>query len=181
MKENMRWPSPLHWKLSSSSQNCMVAPTYNLHRPTSFSQRLLLVSPHTHSSHLSAHSLTHTYTHTPTGLGRLAEADQYLSQAQWSVLKSPNCDPWLRSQLHRNLGQLAAAKNSLTEARRHFAEDVSTSQSACLCTTSGLKRVQLNIFSRFVAWMVPSLLDLPTVIAVSIVPVRMVVVSVSVC
>ena len=99
------------------------------------------------------------------------------------MLKSPNCDPWLRSQLHRNLGQLAAAKNSLTEARRHFAEDVSTSQSACLCTTSGLKRVQLNMFSQFVTWMVPSLLDLPTVIAVSIVPVRMVVVvvSVSVC
>ena len=58
------------------------------------------------------------------GMGRLKEADQYLSQAQWSVLKTPDCDPWLKSWLHRNLGQLAAAKNQLSEARRHFAEDV---------------------------------------------------------
>ena len=57
-------------------------------------------------------------------MGRIKEADQYLSQAQWSVLKTPSCDPWLKSRLHRNLGQLAAAKNLLTEARRHFAEDV---------------------------------------------------------
>ena len=57
-------------------------------------------------------------------MGRLKEADQYLSQAQWSVLKSPDCDPWLKSRLHRNLGQLAAAKNQLPEARRHFSEDV---------------------------------------------------------
>ena len=59
-------------------------------------------------------------------MGRLKEADQYLSQAQWSVLKTPDCDPWLKSRLHRNLGQLAAAKNLLAEARRHFAEDVCT-------------------------------------------------------
>ncbi|XP_064394306.1 zinc finger MYND domain-containing protein 12-like [Halichondria panicea] len=58
------------------------------------------------------------------GLGRLKEADQYLSQAQWSVLKAGDCEPWLKSRLHRNLGKLAAAKNSLSEARRHFAEDI---------------------------------------------------------
>ena len=95
------------------------------------------MSVYTHSSHWSVH--THTHTHTHTGLGRLAEADQYLSQAQWTVLKSLDCDPWLRSQLHRNLGQLAAAKNSFTEARKHFAEDVS--QSVWLYMSSGLKHV----------------------------------------
>ena len=58
-------------------------------------------------------------------MGRIKEADQYLSQAQWSVLKSPDCDPGLKSRMHRNLGQLATAKNLFAEARRHFAEDVS--------------------------------------------------------
>lgn len=57
-------------------------------------------------------------------MGRLKEADQYLSQAQWSVLKSPDCQPSLKSRLHRNLGQLATAKNQLTEAKKHFSEDV---------------------------------------------------------
>ena len=65
-------------------------------------------------------------------MGRIKEADQYLSQALWSVLKTPSCDPWLKSRLHRNLGQLAAAKNLLTEARRHFAEDV--------CSTTKINR-----------------------------------------
>ncbi len=41
------------------------------------------------------------------------------------MLKAGDCEPWLKSRLHRNLGKLAAAKNSLSEARRHFAEDVS--------------------------------------------------------
>ncbi len=49
------------------------------------------------------------------------------TQAQWSVLKAGDCEPQLKSRLHRNLGKLAAAKNSLSEARRHFAEDVSGS------------------------------------------------------
>ena len=61
-----------------------------------------------------------------TGLGRIEEANQYLSQAQWSVLKaSGQVDPLIKSNLHRNLGQLAIAKNNLEEAKRQFAEDVS--------------------------------------------------------
>lgn len=60
------------------------------------------------------------------GLGRIEEANQYLSQAQWSVLKaSGEVDPLIKSNLHRNLGQLAVAKNNLEEAKRQFAEDVS--------------------------------------------------------
>lgn len=59
------------------------------------------------------------------GLGRIKEANQYLSQAQWSVLKaSGDVDPLIKSNLHRNLGQLAVAKNKLSEAKRQFAEDV---------------------------------------------------------
>lgn len=63
------------------------------------------------------------------GLGRINEANQYLSQAQWSVLKvSGEVDPLIKSNLHRNLGQLAVAKSNLDEAKRQFAEDVS-----CIC------------------------------------------------
>ena len=69
---------------------------------------------------------THTSPHICVGLGQLSEADQYLSQAQWSVLRAPDCEAWLKSRLHRNLGLLATAKGSLAEARRHFAEDVSS-------------------------------------------------------
>lgn len=58
------------------------------------------------------------------GLGKLREAEQYLSQAQWSVLQTPDCEPWLKSRLHRNLGQLEAARNNLAQARKHFAEDI---------------------------------------------------------
>ena len=50
------------------------------------------------------------------------------------MLKAGDCDPWLKSRLHRNLGQLAAAKSSLSEARRHFAEDVSVSSINCVCS-----------------------------------------------
>lgn len=61
----------------------------------------------------------------PKGLGRISEANQYLSQAQWSVLKATGeVDPIIKSNLHRNLGQLAVAKNNLDEAKRQFAEDV---------------------------------------------------------
>lgn len=60
------------------------------------------------------------------GLGRINEANQYLSQAQWSVLKAEqDVDPLIKCILHRNLGQLAVAKNKLGEAKRQFAEDVS--------------------------------------------------------
>jgi len=49
-----------------------------------------------------------------------------LSQAQWSVLKvSGEVDPLIKSNLHRNLGQLAVTKNNLKEAKKQFAEDVS--------------------------------------------------------
>ena len=60
----------------------------------------------------------------PSELGRVSEAEQYLSQVQWLVLQTPSPPPSLLASLHRNLGQLAAAQGKLAEARRHFAEDV---------------------------------------------------------
>lgn len=57
-------------------------------------------------------------------LGRLSEAEQYLSQVQWQLLQCSSAPPSLLASLHRNLGQLATARGKLQEARRHFSEDV---------------------------------------------------------
>jgi hypothetical protein len=73
-------------------------------------------------------------------LGRLSEAEQYLSQVQWLVLQSPTSPPSLLASLSRNLGQLATARGRLAEARRHFAEDV---RSRIRCFK---KLVELKVF-----------------------------------
>ncbi|KAL5014321.1 hypothetical protein ScPMuIL_008591 [Solemya velum] len=44
------------------------------------------------------------------GLGRLSQAEEYLSKAQWTVLKTPGCANSIKSKLYRNLGLLHAAK-----------------------------------------------------------------------
>ena len=61
---------------------------------------------------------------THPGSGRFEEARQYLSQAQWVILSTPNPSADNQSQLHRNLGLLALAKGEISEARRHLAEDI---------------------------------------------------------
>ena len=58
------------------------------------------------------------------GLGRLTQAEEYLSQAQWTVLKTPECTSAIKSKLYRNLGLLYAAKTEYHEALRQFADDV---------------------------------------------------------
>lgn len=82
-------------------------------------------------------------------LGRLSEAEQYLSQVQWLVLQSPSSSsPSLLASLHRNLGQLASARGRLSEARRHFAEDVSpllTPRIACVVTHSSSQVYQSSV------------------------------------
>ena len=55
----------------------------------------------------------------------LREAEQYLAQAQWVVLQTPNCDPAIKSQLHRDLGLLFIAQGNTTDAKKHFADGVS--------------------------------------------------------
>ncbi|XP_052572324.1 zinc finger MYND domain-containing protein 12 isoform X2 [Peromyscus californicus insignis] len=59
------------------------------------------------------------------GLGRIVQAEEYLSQARWTVLKSTNCSNATHSLLHRNLGLLYIAKDNHEEARYHLANDVS--------------------------------------------------------
>lgn len=58
------------------------------------------------------------------GLGRLEQAEEYLAQAQWTVLKTPECSSAIKSKLYRNLGLLYAAKGEYDEALRQLANDI---------------------------------------------------------
>ncbi|XP_077167228.1 zinc finger MYND domain-containing protein 12 isoform X2 [Paroedura picta] len=58
------------------------------------------------------------------GLGHLSQAEEYLSQAQWSVLKTTNCSNIIQSKLYRNLGLLYAAKGNFEEALYYLANDI---------------------------------------------------------
>ncbi|XP_044852351.1 zinc finger MYND domain-containing protein 12 isoform X1 [Mauremys mutica] len=59
-----------------------------------------------------------------TGLGHLTQAEEYLSQAQWIVLKTSDCSNGIQSKLHRNLGLLYAAKGNFEESLYHLATDI---------------------------------------------------------
>ncbi|KAF7252940.1 hypothetical protein EG68_10676 [Paragonimus skrjabini miyazakii] len=60
------------------------------------------------------------------GLGRLCQAEAYLAQAQWTMLKTQHeCSNAIRSQLHRKLGLLYAAKGDYEAALESLAKDVS--------------------------------------------------------
>ena len=54
----------------------------------------------------------------------LAEAEEFLSLANWSVLKNPDCSNHMRSQLHRNFGKLYSAQGRLEEALVELAKDI---------------------------------------------------------
>ncbi|XP_054994392.1 zinc finger MYND domain-containing protein 12 [Sorex araneus] len=58
------------------------------------------------------------------GMGHIVQAEEYLSQAQWTVLKSTECSSATHSLLHRNLGLLYIAKENYDEARYHLANDI---------------------------------------------------------
>uniref|UniRef100_A0A8C3T2C1 Zinc finger MYND-type containing 12 n=1 Tax=Chelydra serpentina TaxID=8475 RepID=A0A8C3T2C1_CHESE len=57
-------------------------------------------------------------------LGHLTQAEEYLSQAQWIVLKTSDCSNDIQSKLHRNLGLLYAAKGHFEESLYHLATDI---------------------------------------------------------
>ena len=59
------------------------------------------------------------------GLGRLSQAEEYLAQAQWTVLKTPECTDDIKSKLFRNLGLLYAAQGNYPDALSQLADDVS--------------------------------------------------------
>ena len=58
------------------------------------------------------------------GLGKLAQAEEYLAKADWTVLKTPDCPRAIKSKLYRNLGLLNAAKGEFHDALTCFADDV---------------------------------------------------------
>ncbi|XP_061457576.1 zinc finger MYND domain-containing protein 12 isoform X2 [Rhineura floridana] len=58
------------------------------------------------------------------GLGHLSQAEEYLSQAHWIVLKNSHCSSAIQSKLHRNLGLLHAAKGNFEDSLYHLANDV---------------------------------------------------------
>ncbi|XP_066493261.1 zinc finger MYND domain-containing protein 12 isoform X2 [Tiliqua scincoides] len=58
------------------------------------------------------------------GLGHLAQAEEYLSQAQWIVLKKSHGNNAIQSKLHRNLGLLYAAKGNYEDSLYHLANDI---------------------------------------------------------
>jgi len=58
------------------------------------------------------------------GLNRLAQAEEYLSQAQWTVLKMPKCSNSIKSRLYRNIGLLYATQGNSKDALRQFADDI---------------------------------------------------------
>ena len=60
-----------------------------------------------------------------SGLGRLEQAEEYLMQANWTVLKTPECSNAIKAKLYRNLGLLYAAKGDYDEALRQLADEVS--------------------------------------------------------
>ena len=65
-----------------------------------------------------------THIHCDLGLDRLAQAEEYLSQAQWTVLKTPKCNNAIKSRLYRNIGLLYATQGNSKDALRQFADDV---------------------------------------------------------
>ncbi|XP_051805225.1 zinc finger MYND domain-containing protein 12 [Acanthochromis polyacanthus] len=58
------------------------------------------------------------------GLGNLIRVSELLSQAEWSVLKNPDCGHAVQHRLHRSLGRLHTATGNLEQALLHFANDI---------------------------------------------------------
>jgi len=58
------------------------------------------------------------------GLERHKQAEEYLSLANWAVVKTPDVGLDVRSQLHRNFGKLYASQGRHAEALQQLAHDV---------------------------------------------------------
>ncbi|NP_001007305.1 zinc finger MYND domain-containing protein 12 [Danio rerio] len=58
------------------------------------------------------------------GIGSLSQAQEYLSKAEWIVMKTADCSHTVLHQLHRTLGRLHAAMGKQASALTHFANDV---------------------------------------------------------
>jgi hypothetical protein len=58
------------------------------------------------------------------GLGNYGQAQEYLSQAEWTVKKNPDCPLSILSRVHRNVAMLQMAKGESNEALHNLANDV---------------------------------------------------------
>ncbi|KAJ3026103.1 UNVERIFIED_CONTAM: Zinc finger MYND domain-containing protein 12, partial [Siphonaria sp. JEL0065] len=58
------------------------------------------------------------------GLKQYPQAEDYLSLAKWAILKAPDCEHWIRSQMHRNFGMLYASQEEYGEALTQLAQDI---------------------------------------------------------
>ncbi|OXB60726.1 hypothetical protein ASZ78_006089 [Callipepla squamata] len=73
------------------------------------------------------------------GVGNLQRASNYLSQAQWLVLKTPDCSSAFQHRLHRCFGLLYATDGNCEQALYHLANDIYLASS-----TFGLKSIEAS-------------------------------------
>ncbi|KAM9176148.1 zinc finger MYND domain-containing protein 12, partial [Mergus octosetaceus] len=73
------------------------------------------------------------------GVGHHLQASTYLSQAQWIVLRTPDCSAAVQHRLHRSLGLLCAAEGNFEQALYHLANDIYLASS-----TFGLKSIETS-------------------------------------
>ena len=59
------------------------------------------------------------------GLGSFTQAQEYLSQAEWTVMKNQDCPNHIISKLYRNMAMLKMAQGKSEQALRDLANDVS--------------------------------------------------------
>ncbi|NXX99377.1 ZMY12 protein, partial [Centropus bengalensis] len=71
------------------------------------------------------------------GAGHPLQASKYLSQAEWIVLRIPDCSIVVRCKLQRGLGLFCAAEGNLEQALYHLANEVYLASA-----TFGLKSVE---------------------------------------
>jgi hypothetical protein len=58
------------------------------------------------------------------GLGSFTQAQEYLSQAEWTVLKNPDCSVSIIAKLYRSIAMLQMAQELYDDALRNLANDV---------------------------------------------------------
>ncbi len=58
------------------------------------------------------------------GLGSFSQAQEYLSQAEWTVMKNPNCPDHIYSKLYRNIAMLQITQGQFEQALRNLANDI---------------------------------------------------------
>ncbi len=62
------------------------------------------------------------------GLGSFSQAQEYLSQAEWTVMKNPNCPDHICSKLFRNIAMLQLSQGQYEQALRNLANDVNNNK-----------------------------------------------------